>query len=60
MVFLGSCSLNALPDNSSTATLNEPNFKEYVHSLKNKETFGCFCAPKPCHADVIIEYLETL
>lgn len=40
--------------------LKEPAFKDYVHSIKGKETFGCFCAPKPCHADVIIEYLKGL
>lgn len=37
--------------------LNEPNFKSYVLSLKGK-SLGCFCAPKPCHGDIIKEFLD--
>ena len=37
--------------------LEEPEFKSYVLSLKGN--LGCFCAPKPCHGDVILEYIES-
>jgi len=32
-------------------------FKKAVEELKG-ETLACWCAPKRCHGDVIIEYLE--
>ena len=32
-------------------------FKEDILSLKGKR-LGCFCAPKPCHSDIIIDYLR--
>jgi len=32
-------------------------FKRRVLELKGK-TLGCFCSPKPCHGDVIINYLN--
>jgi len=32
-------------------------FKAKVDALKGK-TLGCFCAPAPCHGDVLVEYLE--
>jgi len=32
-------------------------FKKSVLSLKDKVLL-CFCAPKPCHGDVIAEYLD--
>lgn len=32
-------------------------FKDAVLSLRGKK-LGCFCKPKPCHGDVIVEYLE--
>jgi len=34
-------------------------FKMAVEKLKGK-TLGCWCVPKSCHGDVIIEYLENL
>lgn len=33
-------------------------FKKNILSLQGK-TLGCFCSPKPCHGDVIKEYLDT-
>ncbi len=32
-------------------------FKKEVLALKGK-VLGCWCKPKACHGDVIIEYLE--
>lgn len=37
---------------------NEPAFKEAVLALRGKR-LACFCAPKACHGDVIVEYLES-
>lgn len=37
----------------------DPEFRKEVLKLKNKR-LGCFCAPKPCHGDVIAEYLNRL
>lgn len=34
-------------------------FKKQVKGLKNK-VLGCFCAPKPCHGNVIADYLNSL
>lgn len=34
-----------------------PEFKEAVLELKGL-TLGCWCKPKACHGDVIVEYLE--
>lgn len=36
-----------------------PEFKRRVHELKGKR-LGCFCAPEPCHGDIIAEYLNNL
>lgn len=33
-------------------------FKKRILSLKGK-SLGCFCAPNPCHGDVIKEYLDN-
>jgi hypothetical protein len=33
-------------------------FREAVEDLRG-ETLGCWCKPKPCHGDVIVDYLET-
>ena len=38
---------------------NSKSFKEQVLALKGKR-LGCWCKPKPCHGDVIVEYLEGL
>jgi hypothetical protein len=35
----------------------DPDFKRNVEKLRGK-VLGCFCKPKPCHGDVIVEYLE--
>jgi len=32
-------------------------FRAAVHSLAGK-VLGCYCKPKPCHGDVIAEYLD--
>jgi len=32
-------------------------FRDAVHSLKGK-TLGCFCKPKACHGDIIIDFLK--
>ena len=37
----------------------DPIFMDKVLQLKGK-TLGCFCKPKDCHGDVIIEYLEKV
>lgn len=34
-------------------------FKRRVHELKGKR-LGCFCWPKPCHVEIIVEYLDSL
>lgn len=36
---------------------NDEEFKERVESLKGK-TLGCWCKPKKCHGDIIVEYLD--
>lgn len=36
--------------------VNQP-FREAVLDLRGK-TLACWCAPKPCHGDVIIEWLD--
>lgn len=37
----------------------DPEFKRRVLELKGLR-LGCFCAPAPCHGDVIAEYLNNL
>jgi len=34
-----------------------PEFRAAVEELRG-ETLGCWCKPKACHADVILDYLE--
>jgi len=36
----------------------EPIFAARVEELRGKR-LGCFCKPKSCHGDVIVEYLES-
>lgn len=36
----------------------DPEFASQIQSLKGKR-LGCFCVPKLCHGDVIVEYLEN-
>lgn len=35
----------------------DPIFKMQVHELKGKDLI-CFCAPLPCHGDIILDYLS--
>lgn len=37
--------------------LRDPKFKRAVLNLQGKR-LGCFCWPKPCHGNVIVEYLK--
>jgi len=37
----------------------DPEFARRTRELKGKR-LGCFCSPKACHGDVIVEYLEGL
>lgn len=37
--------------------LEDGEFRHAVEQLRG-ETLGCWCAPKPCHGDVILEYLR--
>lgn len=37
----------------------DANFAKRVQQLKGKR-LGCFCAPKPCHGNIIAEYLNDL
>ncbi len=37
----------------------DPEFKARVHALRGK-TLGCFCKPRPCHGDIICEYLNSI
>lgn len=36
---------------------NDPEFRSAVENLQGK-TLGCWCKPKPCHGDVILEFLR--
>ena len=36
----------------------DPLFREEVLKLRGK-TLGCFCAPRPCHGQIIIDWLEA-
>lgn len=36
---------------------SDPEFKSRVEALKGLR-LGCFCVPKPCHGDVLVEWLE--
>jgi hypothetical protein len=35
-------------------------FKARVHDELRGRVLGCFCAPMPCHGDIIAEYLNGL
>lgn len=37
---------------------DSPHFKAQILRLKGKR-LGCYCKPKPCHGDVIVEYLDA-
>lgn len=61
------------PHDKGTRTKNIADFKVYfykriaidaeykfkIHALKGKR-LGCFCYPKACHLDIIVEYLDSL
>lgn len=36
---------------------NDPEFRQDVEDLRGA-TLACWCVPKPCHGDVILEYLR--
>ena len=35
----------------------DSDFEKAIKSLKGK-TLGCWCSPKPCHGDVLIELIQ--
>lgn len=39
--------------------INEPELLIELEKLKGKR-LGCFCKPKSCHGDVLVEIIETL
>lgn len=39
---------------------NDPAFKKSVQNLIDVETIGCYCAPEPCHGDIIRDYLYSV
>lgn len=39
--------------------LNQPKLLSEIHELKGK-VLGCWCKPKPCHGDVLIELIAQL
>ena len=39
--------------------LNQPQLLKDLHELKGK-TLGCFCKPKKCHGDVLVELVNKL
>lgn len=38
--------------------LIQPNLLKDLHEIKGK-TLGCWCKPKSCHGDVLVELIET-
>ncbi len=38
--------------------LNNKKLLSCISELKNK-TLGCYCKPKPCHGDVLIQIIEN-
>jgi len=37
--------------------IQEPEFRDRILALEGKRLF-CFCVPRPCHGDVIVEALK--
>lgn len=37
--------------------LNKPELMAQLHTLKDK-TLGCYCKPKACHGDVLVELIN--
>jgi hypothetical protein len=38
---------------------NDEEFRQRVKDLKGK-VLGCFCKPKPCHGDILLQLIEEL
>jgi hypothetical protein len=38
---------------------SDPAFRAVVASLRRK-TLVCFCAPKPCHGDILLEFADNI
>lgn len=38
---------------------SDPEFRRAVENLQG-EVLGCYCKPRPCHGDVIVEFLRSL
>ena len=38
--------------------LSQSNLVKDLHEIKGK-TLGCWCKPKSCHGDVLVELIET-
>lgn len=38
--------------------LNQPELLKDLHELKGK-TLGCWCKPKSCHGDILVELIEN-
>ena len=39
--------------------LNQPKLLKDLHELKGK-TLGCFCKPKKCHGDILVELVNEM
>lgn len=39
--------------------INQPELMNRLHELKGKK-LGCTCFPKSCHADVLVELIESI
>ena len=39
--------------------LNQPQLLNDLHELKGK-TLGCFCKPKKCHGDILVELVNEV
>lgn len=39
--------------------MNRPGLLEDLHELKGK-TLGCFCKPKACHGDILIQLIKEM
>ncbi len=39
--------------------LKQPNLLSQLYHLKGKR-LGCWCAPEPCHGDVLVELIEEI
>jgi hypothetical protein len=37
---------------------NDPAFREALNTLRGQD-LGCWCAPRACHGDVIMEWLQN-